>query len=64
MPIPTGLIKSPLMQVLLVQYKHNLLEDADSAMVVLMSELVQLQDMELALLINAVPNMVPYFRAL
>ena len=52
------------MQVLLVQYKHNLLEDADSAMVVLMSELVQLQDMELALLINAVPNMVPYFRAL
>ena len=37
-------------QVLLVQYKHDLLEDADSAMVVVMSELVQLQETEMAVM--------------
>ena len=34
-----------------MQYKHNLLEDADSAMVVVMSELLQLQETEMAVLI-------------
>ena len=34
-----------------MQYKHDLLEDADSAMVVVMSELVQLQETEMAVLL-------------
>ena len=34
-----------------MQYKHDLLEDADSAMVVVMSELVQLQETVMAVLL-------------
>ena len=43
-----------------MQYKHNLLEDADSAMVVVMSELLQLQETEMAVLIAQIVVKVRY----